>query len=207
MRFMIIVPPRPDSEQRLTGTEQQFADMQDYNEELLRAGVFVDGQGLHPTSQGARVTWEDGDWVVTDGPFAEAKELIAGFTIIDVSSREEALEWAEEVAALVRADPGQALELRQVFAAEDFGDEFTPGAAGARGADARRGRPQRRPRLSGRPAERLTAAGCRGRHRVRATVVGVSSTADQTDEPTHPPGSPTTSSARSRRSGAWRPPR
>ena len=108
MRFMIIVHSTPETEQGTTGTEQQFADMQAYNEEMLKAGVFVDGQGLHPTAKGARVTYEDGDWVVTDGPFAEAKELVAGFSIIDVSSREE------------------ALELRQVYAAEDFGDEFTP---------------------------------------------------------------------------------
>ena len=126
MRFMIIVPATPDSEHGSTGTEQQFADMQAYNEQMLRAGVFVDGQGLHPTRKGARVTWEDGDWVVTDGPFAEAKELIAGFTIIDVSSREEALEWLKQWPASCVPEPGQALELRQVLAAEDFGDEFTP---------------------------------------------------------------------------------
>ena len=126
MRFMIIVPGGPDSEQGSTGTQEQFADMQAYNGEMLRAGVFVDGQGLHPTSKGARVTWEDGDWVVTDGPFAEAKELIAGFTIIDVSSREEALEWLRKWPVSCVPGPGQALELRQVFAAEDFGDEFTP---------------------------------------------------------------------------------
>ncbi|MFC7597883.1 YciI family protein [Terrabacter sp. GCM10028922] len=126
MRFMIIVPASPDSEQGSTGTEQQFADMTAYNEEMLKAGVFVDGQGLHPTAKGARVTWEDGDWVVTDGPFAEAKELIAGFTIIDVSSREEALEWLKKWPVSCVPDPGQALELRQVYAPEDFGDEFTP---------------------------------------------------------------------------------
>lgn len=126
MRFMIIVPAGRDSEQGSTGTEQQFADMQGYNEELLRAGVFVDGQGLHPTSKGARVTWEDGDCVVTDGPFVEARELIAGFTIIDVSSREEAVEWLKKWPQSCAPDPGQALELRQVYAAEDFGDAFTP---------------------------------------------------------------------------------
>jgi hypothetical protein len=126
MRFMIIVPASPDSEQGGMGTEQQFADMQSYNEEMLRAGVFIDGEGLHPSSKGARVTWENGDWVVTDGPFAEAKELIAGFTIIEVSSREEAIEWLKKWPRSCVPDPGQALELRQVFAPEDFGDEFTP---------------------------------------------------------------------------------
>ncbi len=126
MRFMIIVPASPDSEQGSMGTEQQFADMQSYNEEMLKAGVFFDGQGLQPTNKGARLTWESGDWVVTDGPFAEAKELIAGFTIIDVSSRDEALEWLKRWPASCVPDPGQYLELRQVFSPEDFGDEFTP---------------------------------------------------------------------------------
>ena len=105
MRFMIIVPASPETEQGPTGTEQQFADMQAYNEQMLKAGVFVDGQGLHPSAKGARVTWEDGDWVVTDGPFAEAKELIAGFTIIDVSSARGGPRVAQEVAGLVRARP------------------------------------------------------------------------------------------------------
>ena len=126
MRFMIIVPANADSEQGSTGTEQQFADMQAYNEEMLKAGVFIDGQGLQPSAKGARVTWENGDWVVTDGPFAEAKELIAGFTIIDVSSREEAVEWLKKWPESCVPDPGLYLELRQVYAPEDFGDEFTP---------------------------------------------------------------------------------
>ena len=125
MRFMIIVPATAESEQGRPGTTQQFADMQAYNDQMLRAGVFVDGQGLHPTSRGARVTWADGEWSVTDGPFAEAKELIAGFTIIEVSSREEALEWLKMWPASCAPDPGQHLELRQVYAPEDFGEEFT----------------------------------------------------------------------------------
>ena len=126
MRFMIIVPASGETEQGLSGTEQQFADMQAYNEEMLKAGVFVYGQGLHPTTKGARVTYEDGDWVVTDGPFAEAKELIAGFSIIDVSSREEAIEWVRKWPTSCVPDPGQALELRQVYAPEDFADVLTP---------------------------------------------------------------------------------
>ena len=125
MRFMIIVPANAGSEQGRPWTTQQFADMQAYNDQMLRAGVFVDGQGLHPTSRGARVTWADGDWSVTDGPFAEAKELIAGFTIIEVSSREEAIEWLTKWPASCAPDPGQHLELRQVYAPEDFGEEFT----------------------------------------------------------------------------------
>lgn len=126
MRFMIIVHSTPETEDGGTGTAQQFADMQAYNEEMFKAGVFVDGQGLHPTSKGALLTYDDGDWTVTDGPFAEAKELIAGFTIIDVSSREEAIEWLRKWPASCAPEAGQALELRQVFAAEDFGEEYTP---------------------------------------------------------------------------------
>jgi hypothetical protein len=126
VRFMIIVPATSESEAGSTGTPEQFADMQSYNEEMLRAGVFVDGEGLHPTAKGVRVAWEHGEWVVTDGPFAEAKELIAGFTIIDVSSREEAVEWLRKWPVSCVPDAGQSLELRQVMAPEDFGDEFTP---------------------------------------------------------------------------------
>ena len=126
MRFMIIVPATSETERGLSGSEQQFADMQAYNEEMLKAGVFVDGQGLHPSAKGARVTYEEGDWVVTDGPFAEAKELIAGFSIIDVSSREEAIEWVKKWPASCAPEPGLALELRQVYAPEDFAEVLTP---------------------------------------------------------------------------------
>ena len=126
MRFMIIVPATAESERGGMGTEQQFSDMQTYNEEMLRAGVFVTGEGLHPTHKGALATWDDGQWTVTDGPFAEAKELIAGFTIIDVSSREEAIEWLKKWPESCVPDPGQHLELRQVYAPEDFGEEFSP---------------------------------------------------------------------------------
>ncbi|MGO4596902.1 YciI family protein [Terrabacter sp. 2RAF25] len=123
---MIIVPANGETEQGLGGSERQFADMQAYNEEMLKAGVFVDGQGLQPSAKGARVTYEDGDWVVTDGPFAEAKELIAGFTIIDVSSREEAIEWLKKWPVSCVPDPGQALELRQVYVPEDFAAVLAP---------------------------------------------------------------------------------
>ncbi|GAA6526070.1 YciI family protein [Intrasporangium sp. DVR] len=126
MRFMIIVPGTAESEQGGTATEQQFADMQAYQEEMLRAGVYVDGQGLHPTSRGARITFENDEWVVTDGPFTEAKEIIAGFSIIEVSSREEALEWVRRWPRSCVPDPGRAFELRQIYAPEDFGDTYTP---------------------------------------------------------------------------------
>ena len=126
MRFMIIVPSDPLSESGVIGTEEQFADMQTYQEEMLRAGVYVDGQGLHPSSKGALVTWEGDEWVVTDGPFAEAKELIAGFSIIEVSSREEAVEWVKKWPRSCVPGSGQALELRQVYSPEDFAEALSP---------------------------------------------------------------------------------
>lgn len=117
MRFMIIVPASTETEQGLSGSEQQFADMQAYNEEMLKAGVFVDGQGLHPSAKGARVSYEDGDWVVTDGPFAEAKELIAGFAILEVDSLAEAVEHARRFALLVGTE---RVDVRKVMEYEDL---------------------------------------------------------------------------------------
>jgi hypothetical protein len=126
MRFMIIVPATPEYEAGAMPTEQQIADMTAYNEELLRAGVLVSGEGLHPTSKGARLTYTpDGEVTITDGPFAEARELVAGFTIIDVSSKEEAIEWLRKWPRS-SLDGTFTLQLRQVFSPEDFGDEFTP---------------------------------------------------------------------------------
>ena len=126
MRFMIIVPGGPETESAVVGTEEQFADMQAYQEEMLRAGVHVDGQGLHPTSRGALISWDNGEWVVTDGPFAETKEIIAGFSIIEVSSREEAIEWVKRWPRSAAPGPGEALELRQIYSAEDFDALLTP---------------------------------------------------------------------------------
>ncbi|GAA2156149.1 hypothetical protein FHX52_4161 [Humibacillus xanthopallidus] len=126
MRFMIIVPATARSEAGGLPTEAELAAMTDYNEELLRAGVLVGGEGLHPTSRGARFDFApDGEVTITDGPFAESKELVAGFTLIDVSSRDEAVEWVKRWPRL-GGEEGFGLELRQVFAAEDFGAELTP---------------------------------------------------------------------------------
>lgn len=121
MRFMIIRKADDDTEAGVLPTEQQIAEMTAYNEELANAGVLLDGQGLHPTSNASRVSFRDGTPTVVDGPFAETRELIAGFTIIDVPSREEALEWVKRW-----PEANVDLELRQLYAAEDFGDEFTP---------------------------------------------------------------------------------
>ena len=121
MQFMIVRKADAQTEAGVMPTEEQLSSMLQYNQEMLDAGVLLDGQGLHPTSNAARIKFSDGVPTVTDGPFTEAKELIAGFTMIQVDSREEALEW-------VRKWPEEEveLELRQVFSAEDFGDEFTP---------------------------------------------------------------------------------
>jgi hypothetical protein len=122
MRFMVIVKASEDSEKGVMPTEAELAEMGAYNEELVKAGVMLAGEGLHPSSKGARVRFDkEGSGSVIDGPFAETKELVAGFWILEVSSREEVLEWVKK--APFR---DSEVEVRQVFAAEDFGDEFTP---------------------------------------------------------------------------------
>jgi hypothetical protein len=122
MRFMVIVKANEDSEKGVMPTEQELAEMGAYNEELVKAGVMLAGEGLLPSSKGARVGFDDeGRTTVIDGPFAETKELVAGFWILQVSSREEVIEW-------VRKAPFRdaEIEVRKVAEAEDFGDEFTP---------------------------------------------------------------------------------
>lgn len=121
MRFMVIVKADKDSEAGVMPTEKLLADMGNYNQQLADAGVMLAGEGLHPSSKGARVKFAGGKTTVIDGPFAETKELVAGFWLWKVNSKEEALEW------LKRAPfENTEVELRQVFEAEDFGDEFTP---------------------------------------------------------------------------------
>jgi hypothetical protein len=122
MRFMVIVKSNEDTENGVMPTEQELAEMGNYNEELVKAGVMLAGEGLHPSSKGARVRFDkDGNTTVIDGPFAETKELVAGFWILEVSSREEVIEW-------IRKAPfkDDEIEIRQVFSADDFGDAFTP---------------------------------------------------------------------------------
>ena len=116
MRYMVIVKGSEDSEKGVMPTEKDLADMNRYNDELTKAGVMLAGEGLHPSSRGARVRFEsDGRSSVIDGPFAETKELIAGFWILQVSSREEVLEW-------VRKAPFREgeLEVREIFEEDDF---------------------------------------------------------------------------------------
>ncbi len=122
MRYMVIVKASQDTENGVMPTEQELAEMGAYNDELVKAGVMLAGEGLHPSSKGARVRFSaDGSSTVLDGPFAETKELVAGFWILEVSSREEVVEW-------VRKAPFRdgEVEIRQVFTADDFGDAYTP---------------------------------------------------------------------------------
>ena len=122
MRFMIIVKATKDSEAGARPTEELFAAMADYHEQLVKAGVLLDASGLQPTSKGWRVVYSGSKRNVVDGPFAEAKELIAGYTIIQVKSREEALEWTRRFPNPSIDGKDGEIEVRQLFELEDFGD-------------------------------------------------------------------------------------
>jgi len=121
MRFMVMVKANKDSEAGVLPDEKILAEMGKYNEELAKAGVLLAGEGLHPSSKGARVKFSGGKRTVIDGPFTEAKELITGFWLWQVKSKEEAIEW-------IKRSPfaDGEVEIRQVFEAEDFGPAFTP---------------------------------------------------------------------------------
>jgi hypothetical protein len=121
MRFMMIVKASSESEAGVMPTEQELREMGDFNDELVKAGIMLSGEGLHPTSKGVRIAYDGRQRRVLDGPFTETKELIAGFWLIQVKSLDEAVEWAKRVPFR----EGE-VEIRQVFEAEDFGDEFTP---------------------------------------------------------------------------------
>ena len=118
MRFMILVRATAETEAGVMPAPEVFEAMNRFNEELVNAGVLLAGEGLHPSSKGARVTFSEGRATVVDGPFAETKELIAGFWMIQVKSPDEALEWARRIPM----DGGAEVEVRRVFEAEDFGD-------------------------------------------------------------------------------------
>jgi hypothetical protein len=122
---MVLVKATKNSETGVMPSEQLFAEMGKYNEELVKAGVMLAGEGLHPSSKGKRVVFSGGKKAIVDGPFAETKELVAGFWLWQVKSMEEALEWARRCPDPM---PGEEsiLEIRPVFEAEDFGQEFTP---------------------------------------------------------------------------------
>lgn len=124
MRFMVIVKATKDSEAGVMPSEQLLMEMGKYNEELVNAGVMLAGDGLHPSSKGARVRFSGSKRTVIDGPFAETKELIAGYWIWQCKSKQEAIDWVKRCPNPM---PGESeIEIRQVFEADDFGSEFTP---------------------------------------------------------------------------------
>ena len=121
MRFMVLVKADADSEAGVMPSQELLTEMGNYNEELVKAGVMLAGDGLHPSSKGARVKFSGAERTVIDGPFAETKELIAGYWLWQVRSKDEAVEW------LKRAPfDGETVELRQLFEADDFGEQLTP---------------------------------------------------------------------------------
>src|SRR5213596_72041 len=123
MRFMVLVKANEESEAGILPSTEILTQMTKYNEELVKAGVMLAGEGLHPSSKGARVRFSGAKRTVVDGPFAETKELVAGFWIWQVKSKEEAIEWVKRCPNPMRED--SEIEIRQVFEAEDFGAEFT----------------------------------------------------------------------------------
>lgn len=125
MRVMVIIKANKDSEAGVMPSEELLTEMGNFNEELVKAGVMLAGEGLHPSSKGARVKFSGGKRIVTDGPFAETKELIAGFWLWKVKSMEEAIEWVKRCPNPM-PDTEAEIEIRPVFEADDFGDEYTP---------------------------------------------------------------------------------
>ncbi|GEL70592.1 MULTISPECIES: YciI family protein [Myxococcus] len=125
MRVMVIVKATKNSEANVMPDEKLMTEMGKYNEELMKAGVLLAGDGLHPSNKGKRIRFADGKKSVIDGPFAETKELIAGYWMWQVKSMEEAVEWARRCPPPMPGEESE-LEIRPVFEAEDFGAEFTP---------------------------------------------------------------------------------
>ncbi|MEO9061089.1 MAG: YciI family protein [Nitrosospira sp.] len=124
MRFMVMIKADKDTEAGVLPSEKLLAEMGKYNEELVKAGVMLAGEGLQPSSKGARVRFSGDQRTVIDGPFTETKELIAGFWMFQVKSKEEAIEWVKRCPNPLQGD--SEIEIRQVFEAKDFGAEFTP---------------------------------------------------------------------------------
>lgn len=122
MRYMVLVPASPESERGEMPSTELLEAMTKYNEELVKAGVMLAGEGLHPTSKGAKVRFEGRERTVIDGPFTEAKEIVAGYWVWECASREEAIEWLKRAPF----DDGAEIELRPIFEAADFGEELTP---------------------------------------------------------------------------------
>jgi len=124
MRFMILIKATKDSEAGTMPSEELLTEMGQYNEALVKAGILLAGEGLHPSSKGARVRFSGTSRTVLDGPFAETKELVAGFWLWQVNSLEEAIKWVKRCPNPMLGD--SEIEIRRVFEAEDFGDALTP---------------------------------------------------------------------------------
>jgi hypothetical protein len=124
MRFLVIVKANEDTEAGVMPSEELMTAMGKYNEELVKAGIMLAGEGVHPSSKGARVRFSGNKRIVIDGPFPETKELVAGFWLWEVKSLEEAIEWVKRCPNPTGVE--SEIEIRQVFEAEDFGAEFTP---------------------------------------------------------------------------------
>ena len=122
MRFMVLVPGSPESEAGEMPSTERLEAMTKYNEELVKAGVMLAGEGLHPTSKGAKVRFSGGERTVVDGPFTEAKEIVAGYWVWECASREEAIEWLKRAPF----DGGTEIELRPIFEDADFDEQMTP---------------------------------------------------------------------------------
>jgi hypothetical protein len=122
MRFMVLVPGSAESEAGEMPSTEDLEAMTKYNEELVKAGVMLAGDGLHPTSKGAKVRFDGGERTVIDGPFTEARELVAGYWVWECGSRDEAIEWLKRAPF----DGGVEVELRQVFEQDDFAEQLTP---------------------------------------------------------------------------------
>ena len=122
MKLMVIVKSSAESEAGVMPSEQLLTEMGAFNESLVKAGVLLAGEGLHPSSKGVRVRFSGKERTVIDGPFAETKELIAGFWLLQVKSREEAIEWIKRAPF----DGGAEIEIRKIFEPEDFGEALTP---------------------------------------------------------------------------------
>jgi hypothetical protein len=125
MRFMVMVKATKESEAGVLPSQELLTEMGKYNEELVKAGVMLAGEGLQPSSKGARVRFSGDKRTVIDGPFSETKELVAGFWLIQAKSKEEAIEWVKRCPNPMPGTESE-IEIRQVFEAEDFGAEFTP---------------------------------------------------------------------------------
>ena len=127
MRVMVIIKANADSEAGVMPSEKLLTEMGKFNEELVNAGIMLDGEGLHPSSKAKRVKFSSGNRIVTDGPFAETRELIAGYWIWKVNSMDEAIDWVKRIPFDdEQAQSDTEVEIRPIFEAEDFGAEFTP---------------------------------------------------------------------------------